>query len=401
MTPDERQAIKVDVKGSHKDTEKGLQAREGLKNEIRAGVEKEFLKKEIFDELTPKESKRWKFLAHPALLLLIGFIFTTVLGTVFSSCWQNRQSSLEQDRLTRQAVIKQKYEIKDEVIKAVAETNTAAEDVLASYGWGPHDSRRRTDAPERLEKWQNASASWRTKSKILAENLSFRFNDPRILGILEQITTKRSDVGSRIQNLQRRLEESRGRVLIDKSFSYSLFGESDFNLSGLAGKLRSGHDAVSQYLRSRLSNEVRSNIDKNDNSELFSNVTRQLLTAELNRLVKGASLYEQRRFTGVKLCPETSLLLLKKKPPAQTLLRLNRLLLEDTYPDEITRSQNFEGEVSYTNCLLSEMTNLSKELMEAMRAEIRVDEGSLPIQTPARRPQAPCSQASRPPCQTR
>ena len=401
MTDDERQAIKSDVITGHHDADKqDLPSREALKNEVLGAVESEFLKKEILAELNPKKSRWSRFLGHPAFLLFAGFFFTTVLGTLFSSCWQTRQSELDRERLTREEVIKQKYDLKDDVIKSVAEINTAAEDLLASYGWDPHDSRRKVDALARLKKWQDASANWRTRSKILAENLRFRFNSAEVQRLFGEIKTKRSDVGSRIQDLQRRVEDSGGKVLADKNFSYSIFYGHEFDVPGLVNKLHSGKDPLSQYLRSRLSKEMRAKIDNNDGSKLSLQVLGQLLTEDLNRWVKGPSLYKSDRFAGITLCPETNLLLLKKRPQAASVLRLNRLLLENAYPAEITRSQNFEDEVLYANCLLSEMDTLAlPELMEVMRAEIREDEGGVATPTPTPTPlkQTPC--ASSRPCQ--
>jgi hypothetical protein len=372
------------------------------KSEVGGTLESELqkLKKEILAELSPKKPWWQGLLGHPAFLLVVGFLFTTVLGAMFSSCWQNTQSELDRKRITREEVIKQKYEIKDDVIKSIAETNTAAEDLLASYGWDPRDSRRKVDAIARLQKWQQASANWRTRSKILAESLRFRFNSPDVLRIFREITTRRSDVGSRIQSLQRRVEVSAGKVSTDKNFTYSIFGGGDFDVSGLVKKLRSATDPLTQYLRSRLSKEARNRIDMKDDSKLSLQILSQLLTEDLNQWVTGPSLYQPDRFAAVALCPETKLLLLKKKPSAATLLRLNRLLLEDAYPAEISRSQNFEDEVLYANCLLSEMDTFSlPELMEVMRAEIREDEGGLPVPAPTPSAHASCAQASSRPCQ--
>jgi hypothetical protein len=62
-----------------------------------------------------------------------------------------------------------------------------------------------------------------------------------------------------------------------------------------------------------------------------------ILAHELNRIIGEASIYEVQRFTEVRLSPETLRLLVQALPGN----RLNRLLLEDAYPEEIVRS--FKG----------------------------------------------------------
>jgi hypothetical protein len=60
----------------------------------------------------------------------------------------------------------------------------------------------------------------------------------------------------------------------------------------------------------------------------------ELLVAELNELINGPSLYDAQRFDGIALRPET-LQLLSQFPQGNPVL--NRLLLEDAYPDALPR----------------------------------------------------------------
>ncbi|KAB2673901.1 MAG: hypothetical protein DVB31_02980 [Verrucomicrobia bacterium] len=68
-----------------------------------------------------------------------------------------------------------------------------------------------------------------------------------------------------------------------------------------------------------------------------------ILVADLNALVNGASIYSSGRFAGVTLRSATSTLL-ATSPTGDDLKRLNRLLLEDAYP-QVARSLN-AGEAS-------------------------------------------------------
>jgi sugar porter (SP) family MFS transporter len=57
-----------------------------------------------------------------------------------------------------------------------------------------------------------------------------------------------------------------------------------------------------------------------------------LLVSELNRLIQGPSLFESNRFAGLKLSSETKGLL-AQQPAGVELARLNRLLLQDAFPE--------------------------------------------------------------------
>jgi hypothetical protein len=63
------------------------------------------------------------------------------------------------------------------------------------------------------------------------------------------------------------------------------------------------------------------------------------LAKELNLILRGQSVYEAQRFTGVKLSSETSELL-ASNPKGSKLTLLNRLLLESAYPNEIAAKSN-------------------------------------------------------------
>jgi sugar phosphate permease len=98
-------------------------------------------------------------------------------------------------------------------------------------------------------------------------------------------------------------------------------------------KLRSGADSVSRELWAQIPDESRLKLAQGS-----SNPNRQqvLLTEELNTILKGTnSLYEIQRFAGVRLSEETQALL-AKSPKKGELVYLHRLLIEDTYPQEIS-----------------------------------------------------------------
>jgi hypothetical protein len=66
------------------------------------------------------------------------------------------------------------------------------------------------------------------------------------------------------------------------------------------------------------------------------------LIQDLNKILQGSeSIFEETRFEGVDLRPDTQLLI-QQKPTGESLIRLNRLLLEDAYPLEIASNPLFK-----------------------------------------------------------
>ncbi len=62
---------------------------------------------------------------------------------------------------------------------------------------------------------------------------------------------------------------------------------------------------------------------------------------ELNNILRQSCIYEKRRFAGVKLEDQTRHLL-GQKPQGDDLIRLNRMLLEDAYPLEISSNRSLQ-----------------------------------------------------------
>lgn len=109
------------------------------------------------------------------------------------------------------------------------------------------------------------------------------------------------------------------------------------NLEWFAGKLKEPPpgDEVSKYLASQLAPATQN---------LLSNYTRgadaklqQALAADLNRVIQSGPLYEAQRFTNVTLNAKT-MRVLQRKPQGLDLLRLNRKLLLEVYPLEMSRT---------------------------------------------------------------
>jgi len=128
------------------------------------------------------------------------------------------------------------------------------------------------------------------------------------------------------------------------------FDSGDFKkLSAFADKLKgpadtapsvltSSQDTISQYLRARLSPATREALAYYQGPPTDPLPLLTLLTNDFNRIVSGPLIYDAHRFQGVNLRPKTQKLLASAPAEGDQLAMLNRLLLEDAYPDDISRS---------------------------------------------------------------
>lgn len=197
-----------------------------MKDEIREAIEKDALTKQIIDEITPRSTRSDGFFKHPATLLVLGFIFTTALGGILTSCWKGweldnersylaTQTRCERERQTKTEEIKQKIEVKDEIIKRVAETNTAAEEILLYFGMEP--SRQERERDERIAYWKEATRAWKTNEKILNQRLQLRFSNPDVARLFEDMVSDRSLVGIAIDNEHE--DMAKGKIKCNKRIS--------------------------------------------------------------------------------------------------------------------------------------------------------------------------------------
>ncbi len=108
------------------------------------------------------------------------------------------------------------------------------------------------------------------------------------------------------------------------------------DLSQLSYKLATSHDAVSSFIRTRLSENTLQILSVYQESGLYAKALEECLARELNGIVSGPSIYHSGLFSGVTLRSDTKLLL-EENPNGRDTLSLNRGLLEDAYPLEIAK----------------------------------------------------------------
>lgn len=125
-------------------------------------------------------------------------------------------------------------------------------------------------------------------------------------------------------------------ILLANRVIFSTFSADDFtNISSLADKLRQPKDAVSIYLKSKLSDDTIAALTNYDGLGSDPYPLQAALARDFNDIATN-SIYDGARFTNVALRAKTEEILLQN-PQGDALRNLNRLLLEDAYPMEITR----------------------------------------------------------------
>jgi H+/Cl- antiporter ClcA/CBS domain-containing protein len=109
------------------------------------------------------------------------------------------------------------------------------------------------------------------------------------------------------------------------------------DLRPLADKLRrpAQGDTVSEYLASQLAPRTHELLT--NDTETASAQLRQALAQDLDRIVQSGLLYEAQRFTNVAVSDKTRQLL-EHRPTGRGLVRLNRQLLLEAYPLELSRA---------------------------------------------------------------
>lgn len=103
------------------------------------------------------------------------------------------------------------------------------------------------------------------------------------------------------------------------------------NFPSFTQQLAQQKDPVSVFIFNNLSESTQQSLKQNAGADLQT-----ALAQDLNRIIDGPSIYDQQRFSGVKL-EQTTTDLLSTNPKGQSLVLLNRVLLEDAYPGEINK----------------------------------------------------------------
>lgn len=140
-------------------------------------------------------------------------------------------------------------------------------------------------------------------------------------------------------------------LVFNKVGSWLLSKDDLKNLSGLISRLRDNTDKLAWYLRGRLTPDTRQQIARFDGSDAALDTLQSALTEDVNHLLQGSLLYDPASF-GVIVTPGSDVEKLQKQnPKGATLMQLNRLLLELSFPNHVVRSQRGRHEHPYLRTL--------------------------------------------------
>ena len=107
--------------------------------------------------------------------------------------------------------------------------------------------------------------------------------------------------------------------------------------AAFAGRLMNGPDAVSVFLRGRMPAALRADLASYSAASENAKAVISALVKFLNETIAGPSIYGEAHARGIALRPETQQLL-QRSPRGQQLARLNKLVLEDAYPNDLAKS---------------------------------------------------------------
>jgi tetratricopeptide (TPR) repeat protein len=127
-----------------------------------------------------------------------------------------------------------------------------------------------------------------------------------------------------------------GKVEFRRRTSTSWFKPDEFtDVKDLASRLRqSDHqDNLSKFLYAKLGKETQTLVDGPGDEPAL----RRALARDFNAILEGGCLYDEERFKGIKLPPLIVEAMGQNNIPA-TIIRLNRRMLEEAYPNDIAKS---------------------------------------------------------------
>jgi hypothetical protein len=110
-------------------------------------------------------------------------------------------------------------------------------------------------------------------------------------------------------------------------------------INKLIDKLRDGRDPISIYIKNKFSSEIKTIINTLDAANQLSPSNRVKFLNEFNDIIFSKSFLEENSFRSLKLSEMTK----KFMNVGDDDPRLNRLIIEDTYPDCIIKDETLFG----------------------------------------------------------
>ncbi|HEX8174366.1 MAG TPA: hypothetical protein VF543_04520 [Pyrinomonadaceae bacterium] len=220
-----------------------LSEKDALKKEVLADLNRQTLKKEIINELQKNDWKISLFdaIKHPIILLLVTFILTNWIATA----WQSREWDRQQSRLVQIKGVEQKYEMMDEIIKAVGDNNSTIIELLGFF-LRPPEKRSLSDMGELERKFQDARRQWNTTIATVDQKLQIYFKSPDVQPLFRAVTQKQGKIILNIASLHESFKSSNGAPDTD---SFKSLIKDTFDLIRGSEELKKLIDAMKEEVR--------------------------------------------------------------------------------------------------------------------------------------------------------
>ncbi len=123
-----------------------------------------------------------------------------------------------------------------------------------------------------------------------------------------------------------------------KNFASLLFKPEDIkNVEGLVIKLKDAKDPLSQYLRDQFAPDLQRQIDAYNKFDYSVTALKTALANALNNIIQNRDIFDEKRFAHVMLSDETRQLI-RQSAQGGNRVKLNRILLDEAYPDELAKT---------------------------------------------------------------
>lgn len=178
----------------------------------------ESLRKSILDELHYSGFFSRLF-RHPATLVILTFLFTTVFGTYLSNSWQSAEKQREESLQSQRRALEEKYQITNETAKAIGQIYASTTTVLAAMQLEDNRARQR-ELLAVVPSWKKAKSEWLINHSILLGKITVSFplkggtaesvqsDDPR--SDFENIFNGYKQVNQELVNMIERLGTKKG-----------------------------------------------------------------------------------------------------------------------------------------------------------------------------------------------
>lgn len=183
-----------------------------------------------------KAEKKEGFWRHPAVLLVLGFLCTGLIGSVVTSWWQYQQWFREQQYRAAADATKERLAVMTLTSESVADSFAAAEDVLQLFAFEWRENSSVMTLKQRAESWQTASRKWRVAEKVLMARIGANY-DQKTVEQFYTITLRRRRLGNDITNLLSIADEKGGRYSADdRKEIKELYDDSLKSINEVTGK---------------------------------------------------------------------------------------------------------------------------------------------------------------------